>query len=76
MYLLYYIFHLLYGMFLQVTRVVLLWVNNHFVDFETDAPLCEFLENFEGLLEREVSNTDKKKFLNTNVAGWRLLVLF
>ncbi|XP_061196528.1 rap guanine nucleotide exchange factor 6-like isoform X13 [Saccostrea echinata] len=37
----------------KVTRVVLLWVNNHFVDFETDAPLCEFLENFEGLLERE-----------------------
>lgn len=36
--------------------MVLFWVNNHFVDFETDAPLCEFLESFEGLLEREVRN--------------------
>ncbi|KAL3876620.1 hypothetical protein ACJMK2_034439 [Sinanodonta woodiana] len=37
----------------KVTRVVLLWVNNHFNDFETDNDMCEFLEAFEQLLERE-----------------------
>ncbi|XP_069123815.1 rap guanine nucleotide exchange factor 6-like isoform X9 [Argopecten irradians] len=38
----------------KVTRVVLLWVNNHFIDFEMDACMCEFLEKFEKLLEREL----------------------
>lgn len=28
----------------RVTRVVLLWVNNHFTDFETDPDMMEFLE--------------------------------
>ncbi|XP_072929869.1 rap guanine nucleotide exchange factor 2 [Epargyreus clarus] len=37
----------------KVTRVVLLWVNNHFTDFETDPTMLEFLENFETVLERE-----------------------
>ncbi|XP_070185969.1 rap guanine nucleotide exchange factor 2-like isoform X2 [Littorina saxatilis] len=37
----------------KVTRVVLFWVNNHFNDFETDPAMCEFLEHFECLLERE-----------------------
>ncbi|XP_064594655.1 rap guanine nucleotide exchange factor 6-like isoform X3 [Liolophura sinensis] len=37
----------------KVTRVVLLWVNNHFNDFETDAGMCDFLEKFEELLEGE-----------------------
>ncbi|XP_033756431.1 rap guanine nucleotide exchange factor 6-like isoform X5 [Pecten maximus] len=37
----------------KVTRVVLLWVNNHFIDFEMDACMCDFLEKFEKLLERE-----------------------
>ena len=41
-------------MFLQVTRVVLLWVNNHFHDFETDGTMSDFLERFEKLLEKEV----------------------
>lgn len=50
-------------------RVVLFWVNNHFVDFETDAPLCEFLENFEGLLEREVGITDLGHMLLVYIAG-------
>ena len=27
----------------RVTRVVLLWVNNHFIDFETSKPLFGFL---------------------------------
>lgn len=37
----------------RVTRVVLLWVNNHFTDFETDPSMMEFLEMFEAGLERE-----------------------
>ncbi|XP_021942904.1 rap guanine nucleotide exchange factor 2 isoform X4 [Zootermopsis nevadensis] len=37
----------------RVTRVVLLWVNNHFTDFETDPVMMEFLETFEMGLERE-----------------------
>ena len=36
-----------------VARVVLLWVNNHFTDFETDPAMMEFLEAFETALERE-----------------------
>ena len=37
----------------RVARVVLLWVNNHFTDFETDPAMMEFLEKFEAVLERE-----------------------
>ncbi|XP_032687604.1 rap guanine nucleotide exchange factor 2-like isoform X8 [Odontomachus brunneus] len=37
----------------RVARVVLLWVNNHFTDFETDPSMMEFLEAFEAGLERE-----------------------
>lgn len=37
----------------RVTRVVLLWVNNHFTDFETDPYMIEFLEKFEQCLENE-----------------------
>ncbi|XP_076766501.1 rap guanine nucleotide exchange factor 2 isoform X2 [Xylocopa sonorina] len=37
----------------RVARVVLLWVNNHFTDFETDPAMMEFLEAFETGLERE-----------------------
>ena len=37
----------------KVTRVVLLWVNNHFTDFETNPKMMEFLERFE--LELETS---------------------
>ncbi|XP_067620624.1 rap guanine nucleotide exchange factor 2 isoform X3 [Eurosta solidaginis] len=35
----------------RVTRVVLLWVNNHFTDFEADYEMMEFLEVFEAGLE-------------------------
>lgn len=35
----------------RVTRVVLLWVNNHFTDFETDPQMMKFLETFETGLE-------------------------
>lgn len=41
-------------MIFQVTRVVLLWVNNHFNDFEGDPAMTRFLEEFENNLEREV----------------------
>ncbi|XP_052780922.1 rap guanine nucleotide exchange factor 6-like isoform X6 [Mya arenaria] len=37
----------------KVTRVVLLWVNDHFNDFETNADMSEFLEHFEELMEEE-----------------------
>ncbi|XP_058982066.1 rap guanine nucleotide exchange factor 2 isoform X2 [Musca domestica] len=37
----------------RVTRVVLLWVNNHFTDFEADHEMMEFLEIFEAGLERK-----------------------
>ena len=36
----------------KVTRVVLLWVTNHFTDFETDPAMMEFLETFELLLDQ------------------------
>ncbi|KAI1902931.1 hypothetical protein AGOR_G00021380 [Albula goreensis] len=35
----------------KVTRVVLLWVNNHFNDFEGDPAMTRFLEDFEKHLE-------------------------
>ncbi|KAK3711003.1 hypothetical protein RRG08_009593 [Elysia crispata] len=44
----------------SVTRVVLLWVNNHFNDFETHPEMCDFLEHFECLLERESENAFEK----------------
>ncbi|XP_043982634.1 rap guanine nucleotide exchange factor 2 isoform X10 [Gambusia affinis] len=37
----------------KVTRVVLLWVNNHFNDFEGDPAMTHFLEEFESNLEKE-----------------------
>lgn len=37
----------------KITRVVLLWVNNHFTDFEMDPEMMEFLEKFEAGLEKE-----------------------
>lgn len=41
-------------MFPQVTRIVLLWVNNHFNDFEGDPAMTRFLEEFEKNLEDTV----------------------
>lgn len=35
----------------RVTRVILLWVNNHFPDFETDPQMMKYLEQFERGLE-------------------------
>jgi Rap guanine nucleotide exchange factor 2 len=36
----------------RVARVVILWVNNYFTDFETDPQMMEFLEMFELELEK------------------------
>ncbi|KAG8184598.1 hypothetical protein JTE90_005212 [Oedothorax gibbosus] len=44
----------------RVTRVVLLWVHNHFTDFETDVRMMEFLEQFELKLEREKMNGQQR----------------
>ena len=42
----------------QVTRIVLLWVNNHFNDFEGDPAMTRFLEDFKKLLEATVKPFD------------------
>ena len=36
----------------RVTRVLLLWVHNHFPDFETEPRMMECLEEFESVLEK------------------------
>lgn len=51
-----------------MTRVVLLWVNNHFTDFETDPHMMEFLELFEAGLERETM-TGQLRLLNIACAA-------
>uniref|UniRef100_A0AAY4DK70 RA-GEF-1 n=1 Tax=Denticeps clupeoides TaxID=299321 RepID=A0AAY4DK70_9TELE len=40
----------------KVTRVVLMWVNNYFTDFEEDESMGNFLEEFQNSLEREKMN--------------------
>merc|ERR1712098_68016 len=35
----------------RVTRILLLWVNNHFTDFELDSDMMELLDSFETRLE-------------------------
>lgn len=52
----------------RVTRVVLLWVNNHFTDFETDPNMMEFLETFEQCLEKE-KMTGQLRLLNIACAA-------
>lgn len=42
---------------MQVTRIVLLWVNNHFNDFEGNPSMTQFLEDFEKLLVEVVRLT-------------------
>lgn len=53
----------------QVTRIVLLWVNNHFNDFEGDPAMTRFLEEFEKLLETTVSS-DIRLYLLQVFAPW------
>ena len=50
--------HLIYGndfeSFFKVTRVMLLWVNNHYYDFAGDRYMESCLERFELLLDAKV----------------------
>ncbi|XP_065110716.1 rap guanine nucleotide exchange factor 2 isoform X2 [Paramisgurnus dabryanus] len=52
----------------KVTRVVLLWVNNHFSDFEGDPDMTNFLEEFQNNLERE-KMTGQLRLLNIACAA-------
>ncbi|XP_049642666.1 rap guanine nucleotide exchange factor 6 isoform X3 [Suncus etruscus] len=61
----------------KVTRIVLLWVNNHFNDFEGDPALTRFLEEFEKNLEDTKMN-GHLRLLNIACAAkakWRQVVL-
>lgn len=52
----------------QVTRIVLLWVNNHFNDFEGDPAMTRFLEEFEKNLEDTVRMFCFVLFYNSGVS--------
>ncbi|XP_077999088.1 rap guanine nucleotide exchange factor 2-like isoform X4 [Glandiceps talaboti] len=52
----------------RVTRVVLLWVNNHYNDFESDPQMIEFLEQFEDMLEKQ-SMTGQLRLLHIACAA-------
>ncbi|XP_053111179.1 rap guanine nucleotide exchange factor 2 isoform X4 [Hemicordylus capensis] len=52
----------------KVTRVVLLWVNNHFNDFEGDPAMTHFLEEFENNLEREILEVNGQNFENIQLS--------
>uniref|UniRef100_A0A7N5K6J2 Rap guanine nucleotide exchange factor 2 n=1 Tax=Ailuropoda melanoleuca TaxID=9646 RepID=A0A7N5K6J2_AILME len=52
----------------KVTRVVLLWVNNHFNDFEGDPAMTRFLEEFENNLEREILEVNGQNFENIQLS--------
>lgn len=61
----------------KVTRIVLLWVNNHFNDFEGDPAMTRFLEEFEKHLEDTKMN-GHLRLLNIACAAkakWRQVVL-
>ena len=47
-------------MFSQVVNIVLDWIRNHYKDFDLNATMTEFLENFEVLLEQQVQITRMK----------------
>ena len=47
--------------------MVLLWVNNHFNDFEMQPEMTDFLEKFEQLLEKEVSAEYQEHICISNV---------
>nr|XP_058134057.1 rap guanine nucleotide exchange factor 6 isoform X8 [Dasypus novemcinctus] len=61
----------------KVTRIILLWVNNHFNDFEGDPAMTRFLEEFEKNLEDTKMN-GHLRLLNIACAAkakWRQIVL-
>jgi Rap guanine nucleotide exchange factor 2 len=49
----------------HIARVVLSWVNNHYNDFETNAKLYEFLENFDDRLQNHQTE---------QIRSWRYLI--
>ncbi|XP_035382866.1 rap guanine nucleotide exchange factor 6 [Electrophorus electricus] len=60
-----------------VTRIVLLWVNNHFNDFEGNPSMTQFLEDFEKLLD-EAKMKGHLRLLNIACAAkakWRQVTL-
>uniref|UniRef100_A0A4W4HD52 Rap guanine nucleotide exchange factor (GEF) 6 n=1 Tax=Electrophorus electricus TaxID=8005 RepID=A0A4W4HD52_ELEEL len=59
-----------------VTRIVLLWVNNHFNDFEGNPSMTQFLEDFEKLLDEKMKG--HLRLLNIACAAkakWRQVTL-
>ena len=62
----------------RVARLVLLWVNNHFNDFETDARMGELMDKFETALQAEVreNTVDLCKFMQNYYRGWAAFKLF
>jgi len=44
----------MYTLLCQVVRVILLWVNNHFRDFEMLPDMADILDKFSSLLEKNV----------------------
>ena len=50
----------------QVTRVVLMWVNNHFSDFEEEDAMSGFLEEFQSCLEKEVRSVRAHNHMHTH----------
>ena len=55
----------------KVTRVLLLWVNNHFTDFETDPTMMEFLERFEAELESAKMQGEQISKVFLHLHSWR-----
>jgi len=59
----------------RITRVLLLWVHNHFPDFETSAPMMSFLERFEKALEAKKKSEQLRLLLYTCAAKARQRVI-
>merc|ERR550517_1489138 len=45
----------------RVTRILLLWVNNHFTDFELDSDMMELLDGFESRLESAKMQSSERR---------------
>uniref|UniRef100_A0A668UF70 Rap guanine nucleotide exchange factor (GEF) 6 n=1 Tax=Oreochromis aureus TaxID=47969 RepID=A0A668UF70_OREAU len=58
-----------------VTRIVLLWVNNHFNDFEGDPAMTRFLEDFEKHLEKMKGHLRLLNIACAAKAKWRQITL-
>ena len=63
------------SLFCQVTRAMLLWVNNHYGDFEGDPVMEGYLETFEKGLELQVS-TDHSSYHFFSLLSYVLRVVW